>query len=98
MAEPSREFVNDIKSTGKQALDTGKSIYNDAKSEIKSKAEDMQSDMRSMWADRYDQIKSRAKDAYSTSEDFVKDHPVATVLGACAIGFVAGLLARRSRD
>lgn len=97
MAESSRELVNDMKSTGKQALDTGKSIYSDAKSEVKSHLNDAKSELRTQWADRYDSIKHKAQDAVTTSEDFVKDHPIATVLGACAVGFVAGLIARRTR-
>ncbi len=97
MADSSRELVNDIKSTGKQALDTGKNIYSDAKSEIKSQVHDAKSDFRSQWSDRYDMIKHKAQDAVTTSEDFVKEHPIATVLGACAVGFVAGLIARRTR-
>lgn len=97
MADSSRELVNDIKSTGKQALDTGKSIYSDAKSDIKSQIGSTKSDMKAQWNDRYESIKHRAQDAVSTSEDFVKEHPLATVLGACAVGFVAGLIARRTR-
>lgn len=97
MADSSRELVNDIKSTGKQALDTGKSIYSDAKSDIKAQAHDIKSSMRSQWNDRYETLKHQAQDALSSSEDFVKEHPIATVLGACAVGFVAGLIARRTR-
>ncbi|MDG0816039.1 DUF883 family protein [Bdellovibrio svalbardensis] len=97
MAESSRELVNDMKSTGKQALETGKSIYSDAKSEIKSHIGEAKSDLRAQLNDRYESIKHKAQDAVSTSEDFVKEHPIATVLGACAVGFVAGLIARRTR-
>jgi len=86
MAEPTREVINDIKSTSKQMMDSGKSAIHDAKSEF-----------RAQWSDRFDTIKGRAQDAISTSEDFVKEHPLGTVLGACAIGFVVGLIARRNR-
>ncbi|HEX7673233.1 MAG TPA: hypothetical protein VF412_03630 [Bdellovibrio sp.] len=86
MAETTREVVNDMKSLGKQAIDTGKGAMHEAKSEL-----------RSQWGDTYDTIKGKAQDAFSASEDFVKEHPITTVLGACAVGFVAGLIARRSR-
>ncbi|UYL07255.1 DUF883 family protein [Bdellovibrio sp. SKB1291214] len=95
MAETSREFMNDIKSTGKQAADTGKQLYGEAKSELKSKVNEAKSELESTWGDRYETIKHKAQDAMDTSEDFIKDHPIATVLGACAVGFVAGLIARR---
>jgi ElaB/YqjD/DUF883 family membrane-anchored ribosome-binding protein len=95
MAESSRELMNDIKSTGRQAVDTGKQLYGDAKSEVKSQINEAKSELRSEWGERYETIKHKAQDALETSEDFVKDHPIATVLGACAVGFVAGLIARR---
>lgn len=95
MAESSRELMNDIKSTGKQAVDAGKNLYGEAKSEAKSQFNEAKSELKDQWGDRYETIKHKAQDAMDTTEDFVKDHPIATVLGACAVGFVAGLIARR---
>jgi ElaB/YqjD/DUF883 family membrane-anchored ribosome-binding protein len=95
MAETPRELMNDLKSTGRQAVDTGKSLYGDVKSDVKSQIANAKSELRSEWGERYETIKHRAQDALETSEDFVKDHPIATVLGACAVGFVAGMIARR---
>ncbi len=95
MAESPRELMNDLKSTGRQAVDTGKSLYGDVKSDVKSQINDAKSELRKEWGERYETIKHRAQDAWETSEDFVKDHPIATVLGACAVGFVAGMIARR---
>ncbi|WP_413577547.1 DUF883 family protein [Bdellovibrio sp. HCB290] len=95
MAESPRELMNDIKSTGRQAVDTGKNLYGEAKSELKSQLSDKRSELRSEWNDRFETIKHKAQDAYETSEDFVKDHPIATVLGAAAVGFVAGMISRR---
>lgn len=87
MAESAREIVNDIKATGKQMMDQSKSAINDAKS-----------DFRTELSNRFETVKGKAQDAITTSEDFVKEHPLSTVLGACAIGFVAGLIARRRRQ
>lgn len=97
MARTSREFGSDLKSSGKQALETGKSIYGDAKSEIKTQLHDTASELRSELGGRYESLKHSAKDAYNTSEKFVKERPIASILGACAVGFVAGLIARRTR-
>lgn len=44
---------------------------------------------------QYDMIKERATDAYDTSVDFIKKYPVSALLGATAIGYIAGVLARR---
>lgn len=47
------------------------------------------------WQERYEDLRKRAGEAVDASEDFVKDHPYYTLLGAAAIGFVAGMLLRR---
>ncbi|HEY8272729.1 MAG TPA: hypothetical protein VIG33_17680 [Pseudobdellovibrionaceae bacterium] len=38
-----------------------------------------------------------AEDALDTSADFVKKHPFSTVAGAAALGFIAGILLRRTK-
>ncbi len=95
MAETSREMLNDmktdIKSTGKQAAQTGKEAYQDAKSQFSV------SDLNDQLVEGYETLRKRAETADSTSETYLKDHPVATLLGVAAVGFVAGLIARRSR-
>lgn len=97
MAKTSREIEREFKSTGRQALEAGKSLYGDAKSEIKSQLKGTASDLRSELGERYDALKHNAQEAYNTSEKFVRDRPITSILGACAIGFVAGLIARRNR-
>lgn len=47
------------------------------------------------WTDRYHNLQESARDAMDASEDFVKEHPYYTVLGAAAVGFIAGMLLRR---
>ncbi|WII71990.1 hypothetical protein QJS83_16120 [Bdellovibrio sp. 22V] len=50
---------------------------------------------RSQWNERFQDLKSKANDAVGASEDMLKSHPFYSVLGAAAIGFVAGLMIRR---
>lgn len=50
---------------------------------------------KGVWADRYHAVQDKAREAVDVSEDFVKDHPFYTILGAATIGFVAGFLLRR---
>lgn len=52
---------------------------------------------KSAWNDRYHAVQAKAQEAVEVSEDFVKEHPLYTVLGAAAIGFVAGMLIRGGR-
>lgn len=47
--------------------------------------------------DIYHAAKERAEEYYDNSVDFVKKYPVSTVAGAAAIGFLAGVLLRRTR-
>lgn len=50
---------------------------------------------KGVWTDRYHAVQDKAREAVDASEDFVKDHPFYTILGAATIGFVAGFLLRR---
>lgn len=45
--------------------------------------------------DNYQMLKTRAQDALHASEDYVKEHPVYTILGAAAVGFIVGSIFRR---
>lgn len=45
----------------------------------------------------YQEARGRAEDAMDVSVDFVKKHPLSTVAGAAAIGFLAGILIRGNR-
>ena len=98
MAETSREVINDMKNTGKQAVNAGKDVVNAGKEAYQdAKSQFSASQINDQLMDGYETLRKRAESAVSTSEDFVKDHPIATLLGAAAVGFVAGLIARRSR-
>ncbi|WP_413584703.1 DUF883 family protein [Bdellovibrio sp. HCB274] len=55
------------------------------------------SDAASMWQNGYKEVQNRARQAVDSSTDFVNEHPVSSVLGACAVGFVAGMLLRSRR-
>lgn len=47
------------------------------------------------WQERYEDLRSRANQAVEASEDFVKQHPYYTLIGAAAVGFVAAMILRR---
>lgn len=49
----------------------------------------------SNWQERYEDLRKRAGEAVEASEDFVKEHPYYTMLGAAAVGFLAGMILRR---
>ncbi|UOF02380.1 DUF883 family protein [Bdellovibrio reynosensis] len=77
------------------------------KDNLKSGAENVRKNVKqgieeTNWREKYEdlqeQIQSRASDAVDASEDFIKEHPFYTVLGAAAVGLVAGLLIRGGRD
>lgn len=45
---------------------------------------------RNEWSDRVHAVQDGFKHGVEASEDFVKAHPFYTILGAAAVGFVAG--------
>ncbi|MGZ3773932.1 MAG: DUF883 family protein [Pseudobdellovibrionaceae bacterium] len=48
-----------------------------------------------VWQDRYKTVQKKALQAVDTSEDYIKDHPFYSILGAATVGFVAAMLFRR---
>lgn len=50
---------------------------------------------RSGLRERYDAVEARVRDGVDASEEFVREHPFYTILGAATVGFVAGVLLRR---
>lgn len=68
----------------------------DARSTMGSIKDNVKQELRrSGWEDRYHTAQAKAREAVDASEEFVKDHPFYTVLGAATVGFVAGILMRR---
>lgn len=82
--EASREIMNDVNATARKTAH-----------DIKGSIQEARSSLKSAFNDRYDSVRRQANEALHTSEDFVKEHPISTVLGACAVGFIAGALLRR---
>lgn len=87
--ENPRDVMNEVGSTARKTV-------NEFKSDIKGAAKDAKSTLRNELGDRYEEFRSQAKEAVSQSENFVKEHPLSTVLGACAVGFIAGAILSRS--
>lgn len=45
--------------------------------------------------DNFRMVQDRAREAMAVSEDYIKAHPVYTILGAAAVGFILGSVLRR---
>lgn len=43
----------------------------------------------------YATVQKKTQEAITTSEDFIRQRPIRTVLGAAAVGFLAGFLTRK---
>lgn len=83
------ELKNAASSAGAYASDKARQVANTVSDKLhktEARAEDI-----------YHAARERAEDAYDNSVDFVKKHPFSTVMGAAAIGFVAGILLRRTK-
>jgi ElaB/YqjD/DUF883 family membrane-anchored ribosome-binding protein len=89
--ENPRDTLNEVGSTTRR-------VANEFKSDVKAAAKDARTNLRNELGDRYEHLRDQAKEMVSQSEGFVKEHPLSTVLGACAVGFIAGaILSRTSR-
>jgi len=90
------ELKNSVSSAGQYAADKSKQVANKAEGAI-DKVSDTLHDQQKHVQEIYDSAKQRAQQAADASVDFVKRYPFYTVAGAAAIGFVAGILLRRSK-
>ncbi len=83
------ELKNSTSTAGNYASDKARQMANTVADKVHKqeiKAEEI-----------YHAAKERAEDAMDSSVDFVKKHPFSTVAGAAAIGFIAGVLLRRTK-
>ncbi|MBX3016906.1 MAG: hypothetical protein KF767_03375 [Bdellovibrionaceae bacterium] len=84
-----------IKSTAKKGAQQAKDFAADVESEAKSavsKIEDYTADMQSMVKARWADIADNAQAYREVAEGYVKKNPATTILGAAALGLVAGSL------
>ena len=86
MAEASRDMENDLTGLGKQSYEQGK-----------RKISAMADNLKSTWQDSYEDMRYQAQQARHASEDFIKEHPLSTVLGAAAVGFLVGKIISKTR-
>lgn len=89
--ETIRETAKDIKQAGRQAVNTAADKARSLTSGIDT------ADLRDSAEEYYDVAQEYVTDAVKTSVTYAKAHPVQTLLGAVAIGFVAGIFASRHR-
>lgn len=92
--EPSAsDLKNAAASAGNYASDKARQVAHNVSENVSEKLDKSQARIE----DIYNTARDRAEDYYDTSIDFVKKYPVSTVAGAAAIGFIAGMLLRRTR-
>jgi ElaB/YqjD/DUF883 family membrane-anchored ribosome-binding protein len=58
-------------------------------------AHSLTGDMTESMKEAYVTVQKKAQEAVVTSEDFIRARPIRVVLGAAAVGFLAGFLSRR---
>jgi ElaB/YqjD/DUF883 family membrane-anchored ribosome-binding protein len=91
--EPSTgDLKNAAASAGNYASEKARQTAQNVSERISDKMDKSQARIE----DIYHAARDRAENYYDTSVDFVKKYPISTVAGAAAIGFVAGVLLRRT--
>ncbi|MGA0846421.1 MAG: DUF883 family protein [Luteolibacter sp.] len=78
--EKAREFVQ-----------VAESKANELRERASARAQDLKESASQHWHD----TRERAHDIHVSAEDYIREHPTRCVLGALAIGFLAGLIVRR---
>jgi ElaB/YqjD/DUF883 family membrane-anchored ribosome-binding protein len=92
--EPSaNDLKNAASSAGNYAGDKARQVAHNVADTVSEKVDKSQARIE----DIYNAARERAEDYFDNSVDFVKKYPVSTVAGAAAIGFIAGMLLRRTR-
>lgn len=72
---------------------SGKDLANNVAETVAEKANMSTTELKAY----YDTAKDKASDAVNYSEDFVKKYPFYTILGAVAVGVLAGAIIRGGR-
>lgn len=83
--------INEVNKKGKDILDKGYDKGKDVLNSMTDKAQNL--DIQSY----YETAKAKTQSAVEASEDFVKKYPFYTVLGAAAVGYLAGWMHKHSR-
>jgi ElaB/YqjD/DUF883 family membrane-anchored ribosome-binding protein len=70
-------------------METTQDMHGEASKRFNKAKDDMQ--------EAFHRAQEQAQEMRENSEDFIRQHPISTVLGACAVGFIAGALLKRIR-
>lgn len=89
--ESTKEIKNEVTNGARYAANQVSKKASQATSQAASSLEGFRDEAM----ERYEDIETRAKELASASYDVVKTYPVYSVLGAAAIGFIAGALMSR---
>ncbi len=91
--ETTKEIKNEVTNGARYAANQASKKA----SQVSSQAASGLEEFRDEAMQRYEDIEARAKELASASYDVVKTYPVYSVLGAAAIGFIAGSLLSMGR-
>jgi ElaB/YqjD/DUF883 family membrane-anchored ribosome-binding protein len=72
-----------------------KSTATDKAAALKSAAADKAQHLRESATEHWEDTRVRAKELHVTAEDYIRQNPTKSVLGALGVGFLIGLILRR---
>jgi len=84
------------KSHAKQAADDLRAAAEQKAAEFRAAAESKAQEFRGKAGEAYDQARQRARSLQEETEAYVRENPLRGVLTALGVGFVLGLLFRKS--
>lgn len=89
------EAANALKSSAIEKAEHYKAIASEKAEHFKTVACEKVSHVKESAQHQWEDTRVKAKEMHVTAEDYIRQNPTKTVLGALGIGFLIGLLSRR---
>ncbi len=89
------EVANSLKTTAIEKAEHFKEVATDKAEHLKTVACEKVGHVKEVAQQQWNDTSVRAKELHVTAEDYIRQNPTKTVLGALGVGFLIGLVMRR---
>jgi ElaB/YqjD/DUF883 family membrane-anchored ribosome-binding protein len=89
------EAANALKTSAVQKAEQFKSVATEKAEQFKTVATEKATHVKEVAQQQWDETRVKAKEIHVTAEDYIRQNPTKSVLGALGVGFLIGLIVRR---
>lgn len=89
------EAAQALKASAVQKAEQFKTVATEKAEQFKTVAGEKASHVKEAAQQQWDETRVKAKEIHVTAEDYIRQNPTKTVLGALGVGFLIGLIVRR---